>query len=97
MPEVFRAFCRMVSFTAANTKLTLAVSVACVRLNPSLGSAREVTGIARNVLRVNRKVCPISLHVSPEDVFSSLVDISTARVLWEISLQWDLTGYKTGL
>ena len=32
MPESFKAFCRMVSFTAAKTSLIFVVSVACVRL-----------------------------------------------------------------
>jgi len=31
MPESFNAFCRIVSFTAANTKRMFVVSVACVR------------------------------------------------------------------
>ena len=32
IPESRNAFCRMVSFTAANTRRTLPVSVACVKL-----------------------------------------------------------------
>ena len=32
MPDSMRAFCRMVSFTAANTNRILEVSVACVKL-----------------------------------------------------------------
>jgi hypothetical protein len=32
IPESFRAFCRMVSLTAANTRRIFVVSVACVRL-----------------------------------------------------------------
>ena len=32
IPESFRAFCRMVSLTAANTSRIFVVSVACVRL-----------------------------------------------------------------
>jgi hypothetical protein len=32
IPESFRAFCSIVSFTAAKTNLMLVVSVACVRL-----------------------------------------------------------------
>jgi hypothetical protein len=32
MPESFKAFCRMVSLTAANTSRIFDVSVACVRL-----------------------------------------------------------------
>lgn len=32
IPESFKAFCRIVSFTAANTKRMLVVSVACVKL-----------------------------------------------------------------
>lgn len=33
MPESFRAFCRIVSLTAANTSRMFVVSVACVRLH----------------------------------------------------------------
>lgn len=36
MPESFKAFCRMVSFTAANTNRMFVVSVACVRLRKEL-------------------------------------------------------------
>ena len=32
IPESFKAFCKMVSFTAANTSLMFDVSVACVKL-----------------------------------------------------------------
>ena len=35
MPESLRAFCKMVSFTAANTKRIFVVSVAWVRLDKS--------------------------------------------------------------
>jgi hypothetical protein len=43
IPESFRAFCRIVSFTAANTKRIFVVSVACVRLlkRQILGQALE--------------------------------------------------------
>jgi len=33
MPESFKAFCRIVSFTAAKTSLMFVVSVACVKLD----------------------------------------------------------------
>ena len=36
MPESLRAFCKMVSFTAANTKRIFVVSVAWVRLEKEL-------------------------------------------------------------
>ena len=36
----------------------------------------------------------ICLHIFPQNVFSHFVDIGTTRVLWEISLQWNLTGYE---
>ena len=36
IPESLRAFCKIVSFTAAKTSRTLVVSVACVRLQSRL-------------------------------------------------------------
>ena len=44
IPESFRAFCSIVSLTAAKTSLMLEVSVACVRLRRSARNARDDMG-----------------------------------------------------
>ena len=43
IPESFSAFCRIVSFTAANTNRIFDVSVACVRLDDRDQNARSRT------------------------------------------------------
>ena len=48
----------------------------------------------QNVLMVDLKTCTIHFHELPQNVFDSLVDVSTTRVFWEILFQWDLMGYK---
>lgn len=45
MPESFSAFCRIVSFTAANTSLIFDVSVACVKLDLISESKRVISDI----------------------------------------------------
>lgn len=40
IPDAFKAFCIIVSFTAANTSRIFVVSVACVRLHAELDHGR---------------------------------------------------------
>ena len=66
IPDAFRAFCIIVSFTAANTSRIFVVSVACVRLKaPSqiTDGTKRKTGKGREcVLRVNAEPGSICLH-----------------------------------
>ena len=43
IPEAFRAFCIIVSFTAANTSRIFVVSVACVRLRKDFEAVGQIT------------------------------------------------------
>lgn len=47
MPESFNAFCKIVSFTAANTKRMFDVSVASVRLIAGMSYGRGCKGSER--------------------------------------------------
>ena len=49
MPESFKAFCKIVSLTAAKTSLMLEVSVACVRL---VRSAKAIDDDTCDLLRI---------------------------------------------
>ena len=82
MPESFRAFCRMVSLTAAKTKRILVVSVAWVRL--TFGKQRDQKRDAGSVLRVEVEICTVDLIESPEQVLGRSVHIIATRVIGEI-------------
>lgn len=64
MPESLRAFCRMVSLTAANTNRMFVVSVAWVRLQGSAVELKRMKVV--NLLRIKVKVCAVHLIETPE-------------------------------
>lgn len=86
IPESFRAFCRIVSFTAANTRRIFVVSVACVRLE-SVSLLRLSTTSTLNLLRVEIQLGSVHLIEPPEKVFCGSVDIVATRIIWKIISQ----------
>lgn len=86
IPESFRAFCRIVSFTAANTRRMFVVSVACVRLEP-VSWLRLSTTSTLDLLRVEIQLGSIHLIEPPEKVFCGTVDIVATRIIREIISQ----------
>lgn len=65
MPESFRAFCNIVSFTAANTSRIFVVSVACVKLYPVRSNTMQTSHDAHDVLWIDTQSRPICLHELP--------------------------------
>ena len=100
MPESFNAFCRIVSFTAANTNRMFPVSVACVRLEDDerldwLVTCGRDLKIKEDVwyrysLRINTQPSTICLHKSPQDVLCRFVDVRTASVFGKVALEGNL-------
>jgi hypothetical protein len=64
IPESLRAFCRMVSLTAANTRRIFDVSVACVKLRWLEG--RQTSKMDRDLLRIEVQMCSIDLIEPPQ-------------------------------
>jgi hypothetical protein len=64
MPESLRAFCKIVSFTAAKTRRIFVVSVACVKLSPTSETSR-VQG-SNDLLRIKIELSAINLIEPPE-------------------------------
>ena len=96
IPEAFKAFCIIVSFTAAKTSRIFVVSVACVRLQKGQGTKLDheqeanSRGVEEDALWVNVEPGSICLHELEQDEFGSLVHVWTADVLRTVPLQWDL-------
>jgi len=67
MPESFRAFWRIVSFTAAKTSRIFDVSVACVRLVELAKILHDLMPF--DLLGIEMEVSAIHLVESPEKVF----------------------------
>jgi hypothetical protein len=86
IPESLRAFCRIVSLTAANTRRIFDVSVACVKLQWLEG--RLTNKEDRVLLRIEVQVCSIDLIESPQQVLCCSIDIVSARIIREVVSQW---------
>jgi hypothetical protein len=79
-----RAFCSIVSLTAAKTSRIFDVSVACVRL---AGLALVIYTKEEILLGVEVEMCSVDLVESPEKIFGGSVDIISSRVIREIVAQ----------
>jgi len=84
MPESFRAFCKIVSLTAAKTSRMFDVSVACVRLHVMLASKNIEAPGGSYSLWVKVQVRPVHLVESPQQVLGRAVDIIATGVIWEV-------------
>jgi hypothetical protein len=82
MPESFKAFCRIVSLTAAKTRRMLVVSVAWVRL--MLGQRWQIIKYSDHSLRVEVEVGSIDLVEPPQEIFGSSVYVIAARIIWKV-------------
>ena len=85
IPESLRAFCKIVSLTAAKTNRMFDVSVAWVRLSMS---AVYLMQREHNILGVQIQMRPVHLVEPPEQVFCCAVDVVSPRVVWEVVAQW---------
>lgn len=63
MPESLRAFCRIVSFTAAKTSRMFVVSVACVRL---VGVSGLIFLLRVHLLRIEVELSAVDLVEPPQ-------------------------------
>ena len=88
MPESFRAFCKMVSLTAAKTSRMLVVSVAWVRLKGRISSRHSGDPVTKNLLRVEIQMCPIHLIESPQEILGSTINVVATRIIREVVAQW---------
>ena len=91
IPEAFKAFCIIVSFTAANTSRIFVVSVACVRLHDTkLDHEAGSRERGERLLWVNVEPGSIRLHELQQDELGSFVHVRPANVLRAVTFQWDL-------
>jgi len=84
IPESFKAFCRMVSFTAAKTSRIFVVSVACVRLRAQSANDSSCKKTNAISLRVEVELSSVDLVEPPEQVFGRSVHVVAARIVWKI-------------
>ena len=88
MPDSIKAFCRIVSLTAAKTSLMLPVSVACVKLQYRQQVNGKIPLGAVNLLWVQIKVRSINLVKPPQEILRSPVHVISAGVVREIIGKW---------
>ena len=81
IPDAFKAFCIIVSFTAANTSRIFVVSVACVRLPRHQIRSRAGLGNEDRVLWVNIEPSSICLHELEQDKLGSFIHVRSTNVL----------------
>lgn len=77
----------MVSFTAANTRRILVVSVAWVRLRKKKLALQNTVCDWVSLLRVQVEVGSVDLVEPPEEIFGGAVDIVASRIIREIVAQ----------
>jgi hypothetical protein len=90
IPESLSALFKMVSFTAANTRRMLDVSVACVRLEGQLSDymfQNQIRAGEGNILRIEVEMCPIDLIKPPKQVLRRLVDVGATLIVGEVIAQ----------
>lgn len=76
IPESFRAFCSIVSFTAAKTSRMLEVSVACVRLMRSMTAMYD--GGMCDLLGIEVEMSAVNLVKPPKQVLRRTVYVVSA-------------------
>jgi hypothetical protein len=88
MPESFKAFCKMVSLTAANTSRMFVVSVAWVKLDERQQIIFPIIQRRDFSLWVKIELSAIDLIETPQQVLGRLVDITTSGIVREVIAEW---------